>query len=80
MSLAGSFFALTLFSERWDLSDCKYHIKNLSEPTFQKKSSTISFGKGLEWNVDEVLRSNGAFACLQINEQTFSNITPQLAQ
>jgi hypothetical protein len=58
-SKAGLFFVQTIFLEGWSLSDCQYHLKNLSDPKVDRRQSLVSFGKNLTWKMGRTASCKG---------------------
>jgi hypothetical protein len=67
----GAFFGYTVFSQSWALDDCKYHLSRVTRLTGDTKRGSVSFGKGLEWELDGMA---GPPTILQLKGQAFRNI------
>ncbi|KAK8031862.1 hypothetical protein PG990_001596 [Apiospora arundinis] len=76
-SETGIYFALTIFVEKWTLSDCKYHIKHLKSVKVSK-TGLATFGKGLAWDLNQVENSSSVDFVIQTKRWASSNCVAQI--
>ncbi|KAH6646832.1 hypothetical protein BKA67DRAFT_595054 [Truncatella angustata] len=68
----GVFFAQTIFLEGWTIAESGHHVNKLAEPNLTKRS-TISFGKGLEWDLETTRLFNELDVTLKVKDMIYSN-------
>lgn len=71
----GTFFALTVLVEGWSLAECKYQLPRAKLPKFLPHSR-VTFGKGLEWDLDNAGMFGRVDVMLESEKFFWSNSTP----
>lgn len=70
--MKGVYFVQTIFLKEWTVEESGYHLGKVVEPSLINHSK-ISFGKGLEWDLDVTRLFNKMDVVLQVKDRLYSN-------
>lgn len=71
-SIKGVYFVQTIFLEGWTIAESEYHLSKVVDPKLLHHSK-ISFGKGLEWNLETTRLFNKMDVILRVKDRLYTN-------
>ena len=70
--MSGAYFVQTIFVEHWTIAESSHHLSKLAEPSITR-NTRVSFGKGLDWDLDATRLVDSTDVVLVVKNDVYSN-------
>jgi hypothetical protein len=71
--VSGAYFVQTIFVEHWTIAESSHHLSRLAEPSITR-NTRVSFGKGLDWDLDATRLVDSTDVVLIVKNRIYSNV------